>query len=187
MIWNLFFTFIKIGLLSFGGGYAIIPMIQHEAMAGGWLSEGEFQEVVSIAGMSPGPVATNSATLIGYRIAGMEGAIVSTLGMVLPSFLIIIVISVFFYRVRDSQWIKTLFYGLRPVITGLIAYAAIRFGLNSVEHAFITWQTLGMLIIVFAALYGLMKYKLHPLTIIVASGILGVAFLDRAGTIPDWR
>ncbi|MEK3659779.1 chromate transporter [Paenibacillus sp. FSL F4-0236] len=176
MIWNLFFIFIKIGLLSFGGGYAIIPMIQHEAMAGGWLFEREFQEVVSIAGMSPGPVATNSATLIGYRVAGIEGAIVSTLGMVLPSLIIIIVISIFFYRVRDSQWIKTLFYGLRPVITGLIAYAAIRFGLNSMEHAFISWQTIGTLIIVFAALYGLMKYKLHPLTIIVASGILGVAF-----------
>ncbi|HBS46277.1 MAG TPA: chromate transporter, partial [Paenibacillus sp.] len=76
-------------------------------------------------------------TLIGYRIAGIEGAIVSTLGMVLPSFLIIIVISIFFYRVRDSQWIKTLFYGLRPVITGLIAYAAIRFGLNSVDNVFV--------------------------------------------------
>jgi chromate transporter len=179
VIWNLFFTFIKIGLLSFGGGYAIIPMIQHEAMAGGWLPEREFQEVVSIAGMSPGPVATNSATLIGYRIAGIEGAIASTLGMVLPSFIIIIVISIFFYRVRDSQWIKTLFYGLRPVITGLIAYAAIRFGLNSMdstEQTLLTWQTIGMLIITFAALYGLMKYKLHPLTIIVASGILGIVF-----------
>lgn len=176
MIWNLFFIFIKIGLLSFGGGYAIIPIVQHEAMSGGWLSEKEFQEVVSIAGMSPGPVATNSATLIGYRVAGIEGAIVSTLGMILPSLIIIIVISIFFYRVRDSQWIKTLFYGLRPVITGLIAYAAIRFGLNSVEQALISWQTIGTLIIVFAALYGLMKYKLHPFTIIVASGILGVAF-----------
>lgn len=103
----------------------------------------------------------------------------STLGIVLPSLIIIIVISIFFYRVRDSGWIKTLFYGLRPVITELIAFAAIRFGLNSVEHAFVTWQTIGTLIIVFAALYGLMKYKLHPLTIIVASGILGVAFFRQ--------
>lgn len=176
MIWNLLFTFMKIGLLSFGGGYAIIPMIQHEAMTGGWLSEMEFQEVVSIAGMAPGPVATNSATLIGYRVAGMGGAIASTVGMILPSLILIIVISIFFYRVRDSKWIKTLFYGLRPVITGLIAYAAIRFGFMGKEHAFLTWQTLGTLIIVFVALYGLVKNKLHPLTIIVASGILGVVF-----------
>lgn len=176
MIWDLFITFIKIGFLSFGGGYAIIPMIQHEALEGGWLSEMEFQEVVSIAGMAPGPVATNSATLIGYRISGLEGAIASTLGMIVPSFIIILVVSIFFYRVKDSQWIKTLFYGLRPVITGMIAYAAIRFGFIGKDYALFTWQTLGTLIIVFAALYGLMKYKLHPLTIIVASGIVGVAF-----------
>ncbi|KUP22543.1 chromate transporter [Paenibacillus sp. DMB5] len=176
MIWNLFLIFIKIGLLSFGGGYAIIPMIQHEAIKGGWLSEMEFQEVVSIAGMAPGPVATNSATLIGYRAAGMGGAVAASLGMILPSLLIIILLSVFFYRVRNSQWMKSLFYGLRPVITGLIAFAAIRFGVMGKGYSLFTWQTLGTLIIVSAALYSLMKIKLHPLTIIVGSGILGIAF-----------
>ncbi len=176
MIWNLLFAFIKIGFLSFGGGYAIIPMIQHEAIQGDWLSEMEFQEVVSIAGMAPGPVATNSATLIGYRVAGMGGAIAATVGMILPSLLIIIVLSIFFYRVRDSKWMKSLFYGLRPVITGLIAFAAIRFGFMGKGHEFFTWQTYGTLIIVFLALYGLIKNKLHPLTIIIASGIVGVAF-----------
>lgn len=176
MIWNLLFVFFKIGLLSFGGGYAIIPMIQHEAIKGGWLSELEFQEVVSIAGMAPGPVATNSATLIGYRIAGMEGAIVAALGMILPSLIIAIILSIFFYRLRDSQWMKTIFYGLRPVITGLIVFAAIRFGFMGQEHNFLTWQTFGTLIIVCVSLYGLMKIKLHPLTVIVGSGILGVAF-----------
>ncbi|OAB47928.1 chromate transporter [Paenibacillus antarcticus] len=175
MIWDLFVTFIKVGLLSFGGGYAIIPMIQHEAITGGWLSEAIFQEVVSIAGMAPGPVATNSATLIGYRVAGIEGAIASTLGMVLPSFVLIILISVFFYQVRNSQWIKASFYGLRPVITGLIAYAAIHFGFMGKDQSFISWQTPITLIIVFAALYSLVKYKLHPLTVIIASGILGIA------------
>lgn len=176
MIWTLFFAFIKIGSLSFGGGYAIIPMIQHEAIKGGWLSEMEFQEVVSIAGMAPGPVATNSATLIGYQVAGMGGAVAATLGMILPSLLLIIVLSIFFYRVRDSQWMKRIFYGLRPVITGLIAFAAIRFGFMGKEHAFFTWETLGTLIIVLGGLYGLIRTKLHPLTIIVASGLVGVAF-----------
>lgn len=175
MIWDLFFTFIKIGLLSFGGGYAIIPMIQHEAITRGWLSESEFQEIVSIAGMAPGPVATNSATLIGNRVAGIEGAIVSTVGMVLPSLILIIFISVFFYRVRNSKWIKASFYGLRPVITGLISYAAIHFGFMSKDQSFFSWQTPVTLIIVFTALYGLIKYKLHPLAIIIASGILGIA------------
>ncbi|WP_211748792.1 chromate transporter [Paenibacillus sp. Marseille-Q4541] len=176
MIWELFLVFIKVGLLSFGGGYAVIPMIQHEAIAGGWLSEMEFQEVVSIAGMSPGPVATNTATLLGYRVSGMEGAIAATLGMVLPSFILIIMISIFFYRVRDSKWMKTVFYGLRPVIAGLIAYAAIHFGFMGNSDTFFTWQTFGTVIIVVIALFGLVKHKMHPLTIIVASGILGVAF-----------
>ena len=176
MVWNLFLVFMKIGLLSFGGGYAIIPMIQHEALGSGWLSETEFQEVVAIAGMAPGPIATNSATLIGSRVAGLEGAIAATLGMILPSLIIIIALSIFIFRVKDKGWIKKLFYGLRPVITGLIAYAAIRFGFMGKEHAFLTWQTLGTFIIVLVALYGLIKNKLHPLTIIAASGILGIAF-----------
>ncbi|MHA0857757.1 chromate transporter [Paenibacillus sp. CMAA1364] len=175
MLWELFITFIKIGFLSFGGGYAIIPMIQHEAVGGGWLSQMDFQEIVSIAGMAPGPVATNSATLIGYRIAGFQGALASTLGIVLPSLIVIVMISMFFYRVKDSHWIKVMFYGLRPVITGLIAYAAIHFGFMGKDQPFFTWPTLMTFIIVFAALYGLIKYKLHPLTIIVASGILGIA------------
>lgn len=176
MIWNLFFVFFKIGLLSFGGGYAIIPMIQHEALQGGWLSETEFQETVSIAGMAPGSVATNSATLIGYRVAGTWGAVISTMGMILPSLIIVIVLSILLYRARDNQWIKKMFYGLRPVITGLIIFAAIRFGFMGKEQAFMSWQTLGTLIIVVLGLYGLIKHKLHPLSIIFASGILGIAF-----------
>ncbi|KGE18812.1 chromate transporter [Paenibacillus wynnii] len=176
MIWDLFLIFFKIGLLSFGGGYAIIPMIEHEALNGRWLLEREFQEVISIAGMSPGPVATNSATLIGYRVAGFGGAVSATFGMILPSLIIIIVISIFFYRVRDSLWMKSTFYGLRPVITGLIAFAAIRLGFMGSKQDILTWESLGILIIIFAALYGLMKFKLHPLTIIVGSGILGIAF-----------
>ena len=175
MMWELFYSFLKIGLLSFGGGYAVIPMIQHEALAGGWLSDEQFQEVVAIAGMAPGPIATNSATLIGYHTAGIGGAIVSTLGMILPSLVLIIIISAFFFRAKNSKWMKSSFYGLRPIVTGLILYAAIHFGFMGKEQSFFTWQTIATLLISAAALFGIVKYKLHPIAIIVASGLLGIA------------
>ncbi|MDQ8737993.1 chromate transporter [Paenibacillus sp. LHD-38] len=85
MLWELFITFLKIGIVSFGGGYAVIPLIQYEVASRGWLESAEYQETISIAGMAPGPIATNSATLVGYKTAGLGGAIMSTLGMVIPS------------------------------------------------------------------------------------------------------
>src|SRR5690242_11767695 len=128
MLWNLFLTFMKIGFVSFGGGYAVVPLIQYENAAGGWLSQSELQEAISLAGMAPGPIATNIATLVGYKTAGGAGAVIATAGIILLSLVVVVLLTGFFVRLRNNQWLKAAFYGLRPVITGLIVYAAVHFG-----------------------------------------------------------
>ncbi|WP_089546394.1 MULTISPECIES: chromate transporter [Paenibacillus] len=174
LFWQLFVSFLKIGFLSFGGGYAVIPMIQYEVQQHGWLSTGEFQRTVSIAGMSPGPIATNSATLIGYQTAGLAGAVTATAGIVLPSLLIVILIAAFFYRMNANPWVKSSFYGLRPIITGLIVYAAIHFGFPNPSEAIYHWTTFATLLIGVLAFIAITRYKLHPVTVIVCSGVAGI-------------
>lgn len=174
MLWQLFLMFMKIGAVSFGGGYAVIPMIEHEISSRGWMTGTEFQEVVSLAGMAPGPIATNSATLIGYRTAGLWGAILSTIGMILPSLIIIIIIAACFQRLNQQSWVKSSFYGLRPIVTGLIAYAAIHFGVQSGSDTALSWSTLATGLICAGCLYGIIRLKMHPWMVIVASGIAGI-------------
>ncbi|MCK9862751.1 chromate transporter [Paenibacillus sp. ATY16] len=176
MIWDLFLTFFKIGFISFGGGYSVIPMIQSKVISHGWMTTAEFQKAVSLAGMAPGPIATNAVTLIGYDTAGIAGAIAACVGIVLPSLLVVIVLSAFFFKLRNNKTMKSLFYGLRPVVTGLIFYAALHFGGFDKPGSY-TWTTGFTLLICAGCLWLLFKYKLHPLTVIAAAGAAGIIFL----------
>lgn len=178
MLWELFFTFFKIGFISFGGGYAMIPVIQHEVEAHRWMTAESFVQAVGLAGMGPGPIATNSATLVGYETAGLPGAIAATLGMVLPSLLIVVGVAAFFFKIQDHAWVKAVFYGLRPVVTGLIVFAAIRFFTSGSGIGGVNWHTAATLLITGGALLGILKYKMHPLTIIVLSGLMGIVFFQ---------
>ncbi|UJF32342.1 chromate transporter [Paenibacillus hexagrammi] len=173
-MWQLFAIFFKIGCISFGGGYAVIPVIEHETLLHGWMDTARFQEVVSLAGMAPGPIATNTATLIGYETGGIGGAILSTFGMVLPSLLIIVLLAAFFQKVHEHRFVKNSFYGLKPVVTGFIAYAALHFGLGSGWADALSWTTIGTLLICGASVYGVLKHNLHPFAVIVASGLAGI-------------
>lgn len=177
MLWSLFITFFKIGLISFGGGYAMIPVIQQEVQAHRWLSEEVFVDTVALAGMTPGPIATNCATLIGYKTDGLLGAVAATSGIMLPSIVFIVLIAAFFYKVHRNKWIRASFYGLRPVVTGLIVYAAIHFGLSGDASGF-TWRIFASVFIVAVVIIGVMKYKFHPLAAIVLSGLLGIVFFQ---------
>ncbi|MGG1515330.1 chromate transporter [Paenibacillus oryzisoli] len=171
-------TFLKIGLLSFGGGYAMLPMIAQEVEKHGWLSADAFQHVLVLAGTSPGPIATNSATLVGYYTAGVPGALVAAFGMILPSVVIVLVLAVFIARWHRSPWFQATFYGLKPVVTGLIVFAAIHFGLSAIEpiHFAITWHQIGALLIAAGSFVAVIKFKLHPLAVLVLAGMLGIAF-----------
>ncbi|PAD78751.1 chromate transporter [Paenibacillus campinasensis] len=174
MLWQLFWVFVKIGSISFGGGYAVLTLIQREVEARGWASPSEFQEIVALAGMAPGSIATNAATLIGYAEAGIAGAVLATIGVILPSLVIVVAVTAFFFRLNSNEWFKSSFYGLRPIVTGLIIYAAIHFGLGGRSEPWISWSTAGTLLITAGCLALVIKYKLHPFAVIVLSAAAGI-------------
>ncbi|MBP2000081.1 chromate transporter [Paenibacillus shirakamiensis] len=174
MLWNIFFTFLKIGFVSFGGGYAVIPVIQYEVSDHAWLTSSQFQQAVALASMAPGSIATNIATLIGYKTAGILGAVSATLGMILPSLVIIICLASLFFRIQHFTWVNSSLYGLRPVVTGLILYAAIHFFLPDQTETWLSWHMIGTVLICGASIVLLYKYKLHPLILIVAAGAGGI-------------
>lgn len=181
MLWDLFVTFLMIGAVSFGGGYSMIPVIEQEAVYNhAWMTHDAFADSVAVAGMSPGPVATNTAIFIGYKTAGLPGAIVSALGTILPSFLLIIAAAALFYKFQKSGLMQRAFYGLRPVIAGLIIYAAVSFAqvnrLIPAGVSAVTAETLLMAVIFGASLYGLIRYQLHPLVVILLSAVSGIVF-----------
>ena len=173
-MWELFFTFIKIGCLSFGGGYAIMPVIEYEAGARDWMSASQFHELASLAGMAPGPIAVNSATLIGYEVAGWGGAVAATVGMALPSLFVMIVLSALLVRNFELPLVRKVLYGLRPVVAGLIAYAAIRFLIPLTGAGWMNWSLLGTLLIAAGSFVAMAKYRIHPLPVIVSAGLAGI-------------
>lgn len=171
---ELFWTFLMIGFVSFGGGYAMIPVIEMEVSSHGWMTTQQFTDVIAIAGMSPGPIATNSAIFVGYQTAALPGAIVSGVAMVIPSLLIILVIASFFFKFNELRIVKAAFYGLRSIITGLILYAALNFAItNNVVGSF-SFQTISLAGIFGLSLFALMKLKLHPIIVIAFAGVCGV-------------
>jgi len=176
VLWELFVTFLQIGFVSFGGGYAMIPLIEHEVVAHGWMDTRAFAEVTALAGMAPGPIATNTSVFVGYQVAGILGAVIALLGMVLPSLIVILLIVSWMYRLHKHPLFQSMFYGLRPIITGLIIYAGIRFVLFTGLVGKWDSHSLVLILIFFLALWALIKWRLHPALVILLSGFAGIAF-----------
>lgn len=176
LYFNLFITFLMIGMFSFGGGYAIIPIIEREVLSHGWMSSQEFVDVIALAGMSPGPIATNSAVFVGYQIAGIPGAVISVIGIIIPSLIIILLIASFFSKIHNHSLVNSAFYGLKPIIAGLIIYSSIRFALSNNMLANFSMHTIGLFGIFLFSLFSLIKLKKHPVYVIFMSGLIGIAF-----------
>jgi chromate transporter len=175
MLWELFITFLSIGFVSFGGGYAMIPVIERQVTNHNWMSIEDFTNVIAVAGMSPGPIGTNSAIFVGYKTAGLAGAVCSAAGMVLPSLIIVVLVATFFYKFDQNVWVKAAFYGLRPIITGLILFGAIRFAKSNHIIGEFSSDTVIAVCLFAASLFALMYVKLHPFYVIVLSGLVGIA------------
>lgn len=131
ILFKLFMTFFKIGAFTIGGGYAMLPLIQREIVeTNEWLTSEEFMDILAIAEVTPGPVAVNTATYVGYKIKGFKGAIFCTLGTVLPSFTIILLVVKYFWRYRENPLVAKIFLGIRPAVAALIFSAVYKMGKN---------------------------------------------------------
>ena len=174
MLLQLFILFFMIGTVSFGGGYAMLPVIEREVTGKGWITTTDFTEAVALAGMTPGSIASNSATIVGYKVAGIPGSIISSIAMSLPSLILMLVIALFFYKLQSNKLVKSAFYGLRPIVTSLIIYAAIKLALsNGVISTSISWDMVSLLLIFGISLTSLLYLRVHPVIVILCAGIIG--------------
>lgn len=176
MLIKLFISFVKIGLFSFGGGYAALPLIQEEVVElNNWLSLNEFNDLITISQMTPGPIAINSATFVGTRIAGLPGALVATIGCVLPSAIIVGTIAYFYNKYKNLDVISNVLYFLRPAIVSMILIAGIQilttafFGDNPIKFANIDYLMVG---IFFVSIIMMFKTKIDPIKLMLASGVI---------------
>ena len=121
MCWRLFLTFLKIGAFTFGGGYAMISIIEHEVInSRGWIARPDFLDLLTLAQSAPGPISLNTAVFVGYRLRGLRGALSAILGAVIPSFVIILCVAILFTDVRHNPWVDAAFRGMRPAVVALI-------------------------------------------------------------------
>ena len=184
---KLFFSFLKIGMFSVGGGYAAMPLIQSEVVSGhGWLSMGEFTDLITIAEMTPGPIAVNSATFVGIRIAGVPGAFAATFGCIFPSCIIVSLLAFIYRKYKNVSVLQNILAGLRPALVALIAGAgisllrAVAVGEAPLQPANMNWVGLGLFA---AALFILRKWKWNPILVMLLCGIanLGIGVLTGKG------
>lgn len=164
---KLFLSFFKIGAFSFGGGYAMLPLIEEEIMVNGWLTTKEFIDILAIAEMTPGPIAINSATFLGYRVGGIAGALSATIAVVLPSFIVMSLIFHFVAKFKKSPYVQWIFAGIRPIVLGLIGSAAVSVGKN----AFIDIKSIIIAGVIF---YAVVFKRLNPIYSIILAGLIGV-------------
>ena len=175
---QLFYTFFKIGLFGFGGGYAMLSMIQGEVVTRhGWLTSQEFTDIVAISQMTPGPIGINSATYVGFTATGsVWGSIIATLAVVLPSFILMLAISKIFLKYQKHPVVEAVFSGLRPAVVGLLASAALVL-MNAENFSSPKEDMYSFIIsclIFLVAFIGTRKYKINPILMIVACGIAGL-------------
>ncbi|MGB4659843.1 MAG: chromate transporter [Mobilitalea sp.] len=177
---KLFWSFFQIGLFSFGGGYAAMPLIQNQVVSiNGWLSMAEFADVVTISQMTPGPIGINAATFVGLRIGGIQGAIVATIGCVLPSCMIVLSLAYIYYKYRGLSAVQGILNGLRPAVIAMIASAGLALVILAI------WNGKGItrkpddidfvaVTIFSVALFILRKWKVSPIRVMIGAGAIGL-------------
>lgn len=167
---KLYLAFLKIGTFSFGGGYAMLPFIQKEIVEkNNWINTSEFTDIIGISQMTPGPVAINSATFVGYKISGVIGSIVATLGVVTTSFILVIIINRVLDKFKDFKVVQAALLGMRPALIALIIYAF----WDLAKEAYIDWKSIVITLIIAVVLW---SKKVHPILVIVIAAVLGLVF-----------
>ena len=176
---ELFWSFLQIGACSSGGGYAALKLIQHQAVeAHAWMGMAEFTDLITISQMTPGPIAVNSASFIGMRMAGLGGALVATFGCILPSCIITLTLAWLYYKYRNLTLVSSALAGLRPAVAALIAAAGVSIltlavwngSTPALDPHSVDWIAVGLFA---SAFFALRRWKLNPILVMSAAGVVG--------------
>lgn len=192
LLLNLFITFFKIGLFTFGGGYAMIPIITQEVTANAWLTESEILNFIAVAESTPGPIAVNMATFVGASQSGILGALMATLGVVLPSFIIIIIIVSLISGLMKFAGVQAFLKGVRPIVVGLIVTTGITMilsvilSLSSLSTLSVSFDWRALVVFVANLIFSLIykkftKKSISPIILIIFSALLGILFYGLLG------
>jgi len=165
---SLFWRFLKIGAFSFGGGYTALSLIEREIVNNAqWISTKEFLDVLALSQITPGPVGINAATFVGFKIMGIPGSIAATLGVILVSFVLVIIVAHYFLKFKDSKIVKSILMGLKPSIIGIIVTVVVKLGIKTIN-------SFHEIFIILFVLFIVMKVKLHPILAIFMSAVIGL-------------
>ena len=182
--WSLFLEFLKIRILEIGGGLATLPFLYNLTVKTNWFTAPMLVDMIAISESTPGPIGINMATYVGYNVAGILGGVIATLGLVVPSIIIVSIVSGYLERFRESSVVENVFYGLRPAVTGLIAAAGVEivriavlntelYETTNVMSDLFDWRKVLYFAIIF---YLIRRFKKHPVAYIALSAIIGIAF-----------
>lgn len=178
---RLFYEFFKIGLFSVGGGMATIPFLYDLSSRFGWFTASDLTDMIAVSESTPGPIGINMATYCGFNVAGIPGAIIATVGLILPSIIIIVIIAMLLNKFRSSA-VDSVFYGLRPASVGLIAAAGFEvvkvslLNLDVEVSNFLGYFNFKSIILAIVIFFAMKKYKYHPLVYIAISAVIGILF-----------
>ena len=181
---RLFYEFFKTGLFAVGGGMATIPFLQNIGATTGWFTDADLTTMIAVSESTPGPIGVNMATYVGFTCAGLPGAVVSTLGLITPSIIIIIIIAGMLKKFRQSELVDDVFYGLRPASTALITSAGLSVALSifilaggTEAHTLsVNWMSLILAALVFIGMRVPKLKKLHPMVFNGVSALIGILF-----------
>ena len=176
---KLFISFLKIGAFSFGGGYAAMPLIESEVVnTNHWLSTAEFGDLITISQMTPGPIAINSATFVGIRIAGVFGAMVATLGCILPALILVTVIAWLYMKYKKMSMLQSILAVLRPAVVAMIAISGVKILMQAFGLDMMTIKSirLHMIVIFCVCTVLLIKYNKNPISVMVFAGVLNLLY-----------
>lgn len=177
---KLFWTFFKIGISTFGGGYAMLPLIQAEVARHGWMKNAELINFIAVSESTPGPFAINISTFVGAQTGGLFGAFCATFGVVLPSFVIILIVAKCFLRFKNSKIVAGCMSGLKPGVIGLIATAVLSVGQtvffpNGLQMQGLLTPAFMVSVGIFVVMTALLFKKVHPILILGLSAVVGIA------------
>lgn len=172
-LFAIFWSFFKIGAFTFGGGYAMIPLIQHEVInRRSWIEEHTFLDMLTLAQTAPGPISLNTAVFVGYKCRGVLGALIAVLGVVLPSFFIILLIAIFFSEIRTNHWVDAAFKGMRPAVVALIVAPIIGLcrGMNR-------W----LIVVAVAVALAVWYFGISPIWLLIVGACAGALWVAKLG------